>query len=93
METGHPNQLIDKGYFVGDKQGICRSKDRLVHKSNACCFQIVSKVMWKGRELAVTETYKSLFSRCFFLSDYLSLCPVVNFEPEGRGFKSLRARQ
>ena len=93
METGHPNQLIDKGNFVADKDEICRSKDRVAQKSNAFCFQIVSKVVGKGRERTVTEIYKPLFSRCFILSDYLSLCPGVNFEPEGRGFKSLRARQ
>ncbi len=44
METVHPNQLIDKGYFVGDKVEICRSKDRLAHESCAPlfldCFQI-----------------------------------------------------
>ena len=44
METRHPNQLIDKGYFVGDKVEICRSKDRLAHESCAPlflnCFQI-----------------------------------------------------
>ncbi len=44
METGHPNQLIDKGYFVGGKVEICRSKDRLAHESCAPlflnCFQI-----------------------------------------------------
>jgi len=44
METGHSNQLIDKGYFMADKDEICRSKDRLTHESCALlflnCFQI-----------------------------------------------------
>jgi len=38
METGHPNQLIDKGYFVADNLGICRSKDSIAHKSYALLF-------------------------------------------------------
>ena len=56
METGHPNQLIDKGYFVADNLGICRSKDRVARSPTLYCFQIVSKLVGKGRERAVTGT-------------------------------------
>jgi len=48
--------LIDKGYFVGDKVEICRSKDRVAISPTLCCFQIVSKVVGKGRERAGTRT-------------------------------------
>jgi len=56
METGHPNQLIDKGYFLVDNLAICRSKDRVAHRPTLCCFQIVSKVVGKGRERTGTAT-------------------------------------